>query len=106
MQTLRARVAPASFCHKRIPNLDFLVARLATSFECPVEQFLVASALERFRLERLVRDSQKAAATRVESSMRRRTPHRLPAFRQFACRVQTNLVEHAPEINQTFHLRR
>jgi hypothetical protein len=104
MQSLRARIAPAAFGHKCVPDFDFFLARLPAIFECPRQQFLVNATLERFLFERRVINMEKSATTGVETILHFCPPRCLPALRQFARCRNPNLVQHAAKINHAFDL--
>src|SRR5262249_41232493 len=104
VQAFCSFIAPTALGHEGIPHFDFLVARLGAMGKCPLKQFVVAAALDRFGFESCVVDFQKLAASEVKFCIRADPSRRSPALRQFSLLKQPNFVQHTSEINNPFDL--
>jgi len=87
-------VAPAAFAHEVVPYLDLLVARAASAFEAPLEDFRIGSALVHPLHYGRVVEIQKRKRPGVETLAQ----IRVIIFREFARGVEANFVEHSADI--------
>ena len=104
IQTLCPFIAPTALGHECIPHFHFVVARFAAMRKCPLQQFLVAAAFERFGFESCVIDFEKLATTGVKIRIRSRSSRGSPAFGQFSLLKQPDFVQHTTEVNNPFDL--
>jgi len=104
IQTLRSAIAPASLRHETIPHFGLFIIQAPSLGESPFEHLFIRAPLERFLFQGGVINMEEVAAARIETSFHRGAAHRLPALRKFPGGSETNLVEHASEIDESFHL--
>jgi hypothetical protein len=97
-------VAPAAFNQKHIPDLALFIRAGAAFFVAPGQALFVGFSREYLWSEVGVANSQKAAAAGVEHA-RQTVTVVLDIFGgEFADGVQTDLVEHAAEVNEAADL--
>ena len=104
MQPLRHLIPPPALNHKRIPNLNVILRRLASVRERPFQQPLIRPAFQHLRFERRIIDPQKPAASPIERIRIHRPLQRRPIRRQLSLRSQSNLIHHPSKMNQTADL--
>ena len=92
-----AVVAPAALRHKLIPNLDLLLSWSPPLVKTPGQDLFIGAAAEDPLRKGIVLDVEKSRAAGIEPGPDLRA--HIIFLWQFAGGMQTDLVEHASEVN-------
>ena len=99
-EEVAAFVAPAELGDEAVPDVTFfVVARSAVSVR-PIQNGFVGPAGEHTALDLRVRNAEETAAASVESEELRVAEIIVVSRRELTCRVEADLVQHPPEINE------